>query len=100
MIDWDNIDSVPAREWNQFDEADKAYIKANYADDYAKYFSQFTLNCTFRLEPENLWSFYGFSPSRALRESRRSQPGRLWRARWIGNWSLLEGAVRRPAHPP
>jgi hypothetical protein len=41
VIDWDNIDSDPAREWNQFDEEDKAYIKANYADDYAKYFSQF-----------------------------------------------------------
>jgi hypothetical protein len=44
VIDWDNIDSDPAREWNQFDKEDKAYIKANYADDYAKYFSQFTEN--------------------------------------------------------
>jgi hypothetical protein len=42
VIDWDNIESDPAREWDQFDEVDKAYIKANYADDYAKYFSQFT----------------------------------------------------------
>jgi hypothetical protein len=40
--DWDNIESDPAREWGQFDEEDKAYIKANCADDYAKYFSQFT----------------------------------------------------------
>ena len=42
VIDWDNIESDPEREWDQFDEVDKAYIKANYADDYAKYFLQFT----------------------------------------------------------
>jgi hypothetical protein len=40
VIDWDNIESDPAREWNQFDEEDRAYIKANYADDNARYFSQ------------------------------------------------------------
>jgi hypothetical protein len=31
----------PAREWGHFDEEDKAYIKMNYPDDHAKYFSQF-----------------------------------------------------------
>ncbi len=39
-IDWDNIEADPAREWSQFDEEDRAYIAANYAEDYAKYFSQ------------------------------------------------------------
>ena len=38
VIDWDNIESDPAREWGQFDEEGRAYAKANYPDDYAKYF--------------------------------------------------------------
>jgi hypothetical protein len=42
VIDWDNIDSDPAKGWRQFDEEDPAHIKANYADDYARYFSQET----------------------------------------------------------
>ena len=42
VIDWDNIESDPAREWDQFDEEHKKYIKDNYPDDFAKYFSQFT----------------------------------------------------------
>jgi len=41
VIDWDNIESDPSREWDLFDEEDRAYIKANYADDYAKLFAQF-----------------------------------------------------------
>ena len=41
VIDWDNIESDPEREWRQFDEEDRAYIKTNYVDDYAKFFSQF-----------------------------------------------------------
>ena len=41
VIDWDNIESDPTREWNQFDEEDRAYVKANYPDDYAKYFAAF-----------------------------------------------------------
>ncbi len=40
VIDWDNIESDPAREWGHFDEKDKKYIKQNYPDDCAKYFSQ------------------------------------------------------------
>jgi hypothetical protein len=42
VIDWDNVESDPAREWGHFDEEDKKYIKENYPDDYTKYFSQFT----------------------------------------------------------
>ena len=38
VIDWDNIEADPPREWNQFDEEDRAYIRKYY--DYAKYFSQ------------------------------------------------------------
>ena len=41
VIDWDNIESDPAREWDRFDEEDKKYIKENYPDDCIKYFSQF-----------------------------------------------------------
>ena len=41
VIDWDNIESDPAREWGQFDEEDRAYVKANHPDDYAKYFAAF-----------------------------------------------------------
>ena len=41
VIDWDNIESDPAREWGRFDEEDKKYIKVNYPDDHTKYFSQF-----------------------------------------------------------
>ncbi len=41
VIDWDNIESDPAREWGHFDEEDKVYIKANYPEDYAKYFAEF-----------------------------------------------------------
>ncbi len=40
VIDWDNTESDPAREWGQFDEEDKKYVRENYPDDYAKYFSQ------------------------------------------------------------
>lgn len=40
VIDWDNIEADPAREWSQFDEKDREYIKANYPDDYSKHFSR------------------------------------------------------------
>jgi len=41
VIDWDNIESDPAREWGQFDEEDKVYIQVNYPEDYARYFAEF-----------------------------------------------------------
>jgi hypothetical protein len=41
VIDWDNIESAPAREWGRFGEQDKKYIKENYPDDCAKHFFQF-----------------------------------------------------------
>jgi hypothetical protein len=41
VIGWDDIEADPAREWVQFDEEDQAYVKANYPDDYAKFFAQF-----------------------------------------------------------
>jgi hypothetical protein len=41
VIDWDNIESDPTREWDQFDEEDRAYFKANFPDDFAKYFATF-----------------------------------------------------------
>jgi hypothetical protein len=41
VIDWDNIESDPAREWGRFDEEDRAYVKANYPDDYGKHFAAF-----------------------------------------------------------
>jgi hypothetical protein len=41
VIDWDNIESDPAREWDQFDEEDRAYVKAHHPDDYAKHFAAF-----------------------------------------------------------
>jgi hypothetical protein len=44
VIDWDNIESDPVREWRQFDEEDKKYVSENYPDDYAKYFSQLRHN--------------------------------------------------------
>jgi len=44
VIDWDNIESDPARAWGQFDEEDKKYVRENYPDDYAKYFSQLKHN--------------------------------------------------------
>lgn len=40
VMDWDNIESDPVREWSRFDAEDKAYIRANYADDYARFFAQ------------------------------------------------------------
>ena len=40
VIDWDNIESDPEREWRQFNEEHRAYIMRNYGDDYAKFFSQ------------------------------------------------------------
>jgi hypothetical protein len=39
VIDWDNIESDPLREWSQFDEEDRAYVRANHPDDYAKHFA-------------------------------------------------------------
>jgi len=41
VIDWDNIEADPAREWGHFDEEDKKYICENYPDGCAKYFLQF-----------------------------------------------------------
>ena len=41
VIDWDNIESDPAREWDQFDAKDRGYVEADYPDDYAKFFAQF-----------------------------------------------------------
>jgi hypothetical protein len=41
VVDWDNVEADPAREWGHFDEQDKKYIKENHPNDYAKYFSQF-----------------------------------------------------------
>lgn len=29
VIDWDNVESDPAREWGQFDEEDRMYVRAN-----------------------------------------------------------------------
>lgn len=40
VVDLDNIESDPAREWSPFDAEDKAYIRANYAEDYARFFAQ------------------------------------------------------------
>jgi hypothetical protein len=40
VIEWDNIESDPAREWGHFDEEDKKFIRENYPD-CDKYFSQF-----------------------------------------------------------
>ena len=41
VIDWDNIEADPEREWRQFDEEDKGYIRNSCPDDYAKFFCQF-----------------------------------------------------------
>jgi len=41
VIDWDNIESDPAREWDQFDAKDRVYVEANYPDDYVKFVAQF-----------------------------------------------------------
>lgn len=38
VIDWDNIEADPAREWGQFDAEDRAYLQANYPEDFEKYF--------------------------------------------------------------
>jgi hypothetical protein len=41
VIDWDNIEADPEREWRQLDEEDRAHIRTKYIEDYAKFFSQF-----------------------------------------------------------
>lgn len=41
VIDWDNIESDPARDSGQFDEEDRAYVKAHHPDDCAKFFARF-----------------------------------------------------------
>lgn len=41
VIDWDNIEADAAREWERFDELDRAYIRAEFPEDYAKHFKQF-----------------------------------------------------------
>jgi len=41
VIDWDNIESDPQREWDNFDEEDRAYIKERFPEDFEKYFSSF-----------------------------------------------------------
>jgi hypothetical protein len=41
VIDWDNIEAAPEREWRQFDVEDKDFIRKNCPDDHAKFFSQF-----------------------------------------------------------
>ena len=40
FFDWDNVESDPAREWGQFDEEDKKYVRENYPEDCTEYFSQ------------------------------------------------------------
>jgi len=40
VIDWDNIESDPAREWSQFDEEDRKYIK-RITRRLRQYFAQF-----------------------------------------------------------
>jgi hypothetical protein len=42
VVDWDNIESDPEREWNNFDEEEKAYIRTNYPEDFAKFFGALT----------------------------------------------------------
>jgi hypothetical protein len=44
VIDWDNIEADPAREWGHFDEEDKKYIRENYPDDCTKYFPRLMPN--------------------------------------------------------
>jgi hypothetical protein len=44
VIDWDNIEADPAREWGHFDEEDKKHLRENYPDDCTKYFSRFIPN--------------------------------------------------------
>jgi hypothetical protein len=39
VIDWDNIKVDPEREWKQFDDQDRAYIRANFPDEYVDYFA-------------------------------------------------------------
>ena len=41
VIDWNNIEAGPAREWDHFDNQDRSYVKENYPDDYKKYFVAF-----------------------------------------------------------
>jgi hypothetical protein len=41
VIDWDNIEADPEREWRQFDEEDEDFIRRNCPDDHAKFFSKF-----------------------------------------------------------
>jgi hypothetical protein len=41
VIDWDNIEADPAREWDHCDKQDPAYVKANYPEDYKKHFAAF-----------------------------------------------------------
>ena len=40
IIDWGTSKPIP-HEWDQFDEEERAHIKANYPDDYAKFFAHF-----------------------------------------------------------
>jgi hypothetical protein len=41
VVDWDNIEADPGREWSQFDLDDVQHIRKNYPEDWARYFAQF-----------------------------------------------------------
>jgi hypothetical protein len=39
VIDWDNIEADPVREWESFDATDRKYIRTRYPEDYRKFFA-------------------------------------------------------------
>ena len=41
VIDWDSIEQDPGHAWNRFDEADRAYIREHYPEDFGKFFGKF-----------------------------------------------------------
>lgn len=41
VIDWDNIEGDPEREWLHFDEEARAYIVATYPEEVRRYFPKY-----------------------------------------------------------
>ena len=41
VIDWDNIEADPAREWNRFDQETRNYIRTTDPETYERYFTEF-----------------------------------------------------------
>lgn len=41
VVDWDNIESDPRREWDRLDEEDRAYLREACPEEFGHYFEEF-----------------------------------------------------------